>query len=70
MDTNVERVDAKELAKRLGVSRNLIYKLANRKKRPLPAYRLGARYTFDPDEVEEWCKKEVSLMKQKIMRVA
>lgn len=44
-----------ELKKRLGVSREVAYRLM--RSESFPSMRLGARYYVDEDRLEEWLKK-------------
>jgi excisionase family DNA binding protein len=49
-------IRADELAERLGVSRSMVYKLAQ--KRAIPYYRVGADYRFDEAEVKGFLRQE------------
>jgi excisionase family DNA binding protein len=49
-------IRAEELAERLGVSRSMVYKLAQARK--IPSYRVGADWRFDEAEVKGVLRQE------------
>ena len=45
-------LDVSEIAERLGISKSLVYKMAQNKE--IPHYRIGNAIRFDLDEIDEW----------------
>jgi excisionase family DNA binding protein len=52
-----------EMAKKLGVAKSWIYReLAKGGGDPLPAYKFGKYWRFNPDEVLGWAKKRAQAL--------
>ncbi len=53
----LDYLSEREIADRLGVSQDTLYRLRSDPVDPLPHHRVGRRVVYRPDEVAEWSKR-------------
>jgi excisionase family DNA binding protein len=60
--------DLGEMAEKLGVAKSWLYReLSKGGEDPLPAYKFGKYWRFNPEEVFQWAKRQAQLLNDQRM---